>query len=79
MAEKTLGEEELSREDAAARLRALADEIEGEGEADVQVNNKTVTVHPSAAIAYEIGVRESTSILRGNRETVTVKMGWRPE
>ncbi len=79
MAEKTLNEAELSRDEAAEQLRALADEIEGDGEANVRVNNKTITLSPSSSIGYEVGVRESSSILRGNRETVTVKMGWKPE
>lgn len=79
MAEKTLNEAELSRDEAAEQLRALADEIEGEGVANVRVNNKTITLSPPSSIGYEVGVRESSSILRGNRETVTVKMGWKPE
>lgn len=79
MAEKTLNEAELTREEAAEQLRALADEIDGEGEANVRVNNKTVTLSPSSSIGYEVGVRESSSILRGNRESITIKMGWKPE
>ena len=35
MAEKTLNEEKLSRNEIAERLRTLADELEGEGPADV--------------------------------------------
>lgn len=79
MAEKTLEESELRRDDTAAELRALADEIDGEGDANVRIGNKTVTLSPSSSIGYEVGIRESSSILRGNRETVTVKMGWKPE
>lgn len=79
MAEKTLDESELSRDDVAQELRGLADAIEGEGEADIRVGNKTITTRPPSSIGYELGIRESSSILRGDRETVTVKMGWKPE
>ena len=78
MAEKTIAEDEITREEAANRLEALADEIR-EGDCNVQVGNKTVTVHPPSSVAYEVGVRESSSLLRGNRESVTVKIDWRPE
>lgn len=79
MAEKTLNEEKLSRNEIAERLRTLADELEGEGPADVQIGNKTVSLSPSSSIAYEAGIRESASVLRGSRETITVKMDWKPE
>ncbi|WP_455449669.1 amphi-Trp domain-containing protein [Natrinema thermotolerans] len=55
-----------------------ADEIEGTGQATVRTGNKTVDLTPSESIAYEVGVRERSSILRGNRETVTVKLDWKP-
>lgn len=79
MAKKTLEEDELSRDEVAEQLRALADEFEGEGPANVKTGNKIITVTPPSAVAYEVGVRESSSILRGNRETITIKMDWRPE
>lgn len=78
MAEKTIAEDEVTREEAADRLEALAAEIR-EGDCNVRVGNKTVTVDPPSSIAFEVGVRESSSLLRGNRESVTVKMDWRPE
>ncbi|ESP89063.1 amphi-Trp domain-containing protein [Candidatus Halobonum tyrrellensis] len=78
MAEKTISEDEVTREEAADRLEALATELR-EGDCNVQVGNKTVTVQPPSSIAYEVGVRESSSILRGSRESVTVKMDWKPE
>lgn len=78
MAEKTIAGDEVTREEAADRLEALADELR-EGDCDVRVGNKTVSVRPTSSIAYEVGVRESSSILRGNRESVTVKMDWRPD
>lgn len=83
MAEKTLDEQRLSRSDVAEQLRTLADELDDEdgegGEISVPVGNKRVRLSPPETIGYEIGVREGSSVLRGDRETVTVKLDWRPE
>ncbi len=78
MVDKTLSADEVTREEAAERLRALADEIDGTGATSVRTGNKTVDLTPSESIAYEVGVRERSSILRGQRETVTVKLDWKP-
>jgi amphi-Trp domain-containing protein len=78
MAEKTINGEKLSREETAERLRELADAIEGDDEARVRVGNKQIRLQPSEKLAYEIGVRERSSILRGSREGVTVKLDWKP-
>lgn len=76
--EKTLSAEKLTRDEAAERLRALADELEGSGSATVRTGNKAVDLRPPETIAYEIGVRERSSILRGSHETITIKMDWKP-
>lgn len=83
MAEKTLNEERLSRSEAAEQLRTLADELDDEGEDDdgeisVPVGNKHVRLSPPGTISYEIGVREGSSVLRGDRETITLKLDWKP-
>ena len=78
MVDKTLSADKISRDEAAEQLRALADELEGKGEATIRTGNKTVDLRPSESIAYEIGVRERSSILRGRRETITIKMDWKP-
>lgn len=78
MVDKTLSAEELTRDEAAERLRELADELEGDGPASIRTGNKTVSLQPSSTIAYELGVRERSSILRGSRETITLKMDWKP-
>lgn len=85
MAEKTLNEERLSRSEAAEQLRELADELDAEsdeddgGEISVPVGNKHVRLSPPETIGYEIGVREGSSVLRGSRETITLKLDWKPE
>ncbi|KYH25862.1 hypothetical protein HAPAU_25400 [Halalkalicoccus paucihalophilus] len=92
MAEKTLHEARMSRADVATQLRRLADELDPadedgdtddvEGEVDggieVPVGNKRVRLDPPEEIGYEIGVREGSSILRGDRETVTLTLDWKP-
>lgn len=77
MVDKTIDAEKLSRADAAERLRELADALDGDGDAQVRVGNKRVNLQPSSSLAYEIGVRERSSILRGGREGVTVKLDWK--
>lgn len=78
MTEKNLNEEELTREEIAERLEELADEFR-EGTGNIRVGNKTIRLSPPETIAYEIGVRERSSLLRGSHETVTVKLDWKPE
>lgn len=81
MAEKTLNEDRMSRTDVATQLRRLADELDAandENGIEVPVGNKRVRLSPPEEIAYEIGVREGSSVLRGNRETVTLTLDWRP-
>ncbi|MGA9402524.1 amphi-Trp domain-containing protein [Haladaptatus sp.] len=78
MSEKTLHEEKLSRKEAD-RLDAIADQLREKGDANVDVGNKTVTLSPRKKIGYEIGIRESSSVLRGDRETVTIKLDWKPK
>ncbi|WP_458208043.1 amphi-Trp domain-containing protein [Haladaptatus sp. NG-SE-30] len=79
MSDKVLHEEKISREEVADRLQAIADELRGDGDANVDVGNKTVTLSPPNAVGYEIGTRESSSILRGSRESVTIKLDWKPK
>lgn len=78
MVDTTVDAEELPREEVAERLRELADAFDGDGDAQVRVGNKNVTLHPASSIAYEIGVSERSSVLRGSREGVTVELDWKP-
>lgn len=79
MADKNLAEEDISRAEAAANLRTIADELDGDGEMHIEVENKTITLSPTDSVGYEIGVRERSSILRGSRESVTIKLDWKPK
>lgn len=76
---KELEETTVSREEAARRLEELADELRRDDVFDVSVNNRTVHLSPGAQLAMEVGVRESSSLLRGSREGLTIKLDWKPE
>lgn len=78
MATKTATEQELSREEAAEWLEELADELR-EGEFAVDIDNRTITLQPPPSIGMEVSVREHSSLLRGDRESVTIEMGWKRE
>lgn len=78
----------MNRADVATQLRRLADEFdpdeeengesEGAGGIEVPVGNKRVRLSPPEEIGYEIGVREGSSVLRGDRETVSLTLDWKP-
>jgi amphi-Trp domain-containing protein len=79
MAEKNISEAKLDRAAAADRLRELADDLESGEEFHVDIDNKTIALHPRESVAFELGVRESSSILRGSRESVTIKLDWKAQ
>ncbi|WP_433631286.1 amphi-Trp domain-containing protein [Halomicrococcus sp. NG-SE-24] len=60
-------------------MQALAHQLRDGDNADVDVGNKTITLSPRDTIGYEIGIRESSSVLRGSRESVTIKLDWKPK
>jgi len=74
---KTLDEEKASRQEAASQLQSLASQLRSDS-FDIDVGNRTLHLRPPEEIGLEIGVREPGGFMRGNRETVTVKMDWRP-
>lgn len=77
MVEKTVHGRTLDRAAVADSLRALADEFETEDRVSVRVGNKAVRLHPPAEVDYEVSVRETSSILRSDRETITVTIDWK--
>ena len=79
MADKNLEEKDVSRAEAAENLRAIADELDGGEEMNIDVENKTIALSPTDSVGYEVGVRERSSILRGSRESVTITLDWKPE
>ena len=79
MADKNLEEKDVSRAEAAENLRAIADELDGGEEMNIDIENKTIALSPTDSVGYEVGVRERSSILRGSRESVTITLDWKPE
>ncbi|WP_436929952.1 amphi-Trp domain-containing protein [Halosimplex halobium] len=76
---KELEELDMTRDEAADKLESIAADLRGDGTFDVNVNNRTVHLTPPEEIGMEIGVRETSSLLRGSREAFTVKLDWKPE
>ncbi|QSW98783.1 amphi-Trp domain-containing protein [Haloterrigena alkaliphila] len=76
MAEKTANEEEVSREQAADLIQELAHQLRSEGEAEVTVGNKVLTLTPAPELEYGIEVQERSPMLGGERQQITVTLDW---
>ncbi|MFP8953603.1 amphi-Trp domain-containing protein [Natrialbaceae archaeon A-arb3/5] len=76
MGETTSHKDEVSREEAADLLQAIARELETDGAADIRVGNKLLTLAPGNTLEYAIEVEERSPMLGGEREEVTVSLGW---
>lgn len=76
MAETISTEEEVTREEAATVLQEIAHELQGEDPANVRVGNKTLTLMPASVLEYGIEVEERSPMLGGDREEITVTLGW---
>lgn len=79
MSNTTSDEQDVSRDEAADLLQELAREIRGGGQANVDVGNKTIELHPASAMTYDIEIEERSPMIGGDRETVTVTLGWETE
>lgn len=78
MADRTSADSTMSREELATYLRELADELDGEGEANVPVGNKTVTLHPGHEVDCDVTVEERSPMIGSESEVVSVEMSWSP-
>ncbi|WP_336034586.1 amphi-Trp domain-containing protein [Halobacterium yunchengense] len=78
MAEETTSAESVSRAVAADRPNELASDLR-EGDVDVRVGNKEITLSPPDSVNYRVRVVEKSALFRGRRETVQVTLDWRPE
>ncbi|MXR21593.1 amphi-Trp domain-containing protein [Halobacterium bonnevillei] len=78
MAERTSNVESLDREAAADRLEDVASALR-EGDLDIHVGNKTIQLHPPTSVDYQIAVVERNPRFRGRRETVKIKLDWKPD
>ena len=78
MTQRTDATLSMNREELGNYLKRLGDEIDGEGEITVPVDNRTVRLHPSEAITCDVEVVERSSLIRGSRETVSLELSWKP-
>jgi amphi-Trp domain-containing protein len=76
---KEVDEGHDTRGNVADRLREMADQIDEDGNAEFQVRNRTISLQPPDSINYIVEVREKSTRFRGDRESVTVKIDWKPE
>lgn len=76
---KEIEERTVSREAAADRLEDVAARLRAEGSFDMNVSNRTIHLSPPEEVGMEVSVRERSTLLRGDREGLTVKLDWRPE
>ncbi|GAB3668828.1 amphi-Trp domain-containing protein [Halopiger thermotolerans] len=76
MAETTTYQDDVTRDEAAELVEELAAELRGTGPAQVQVGNKLLTLTPASTVEYDIEVEERSPMLRGDREEITVTIGW---
>lgn len=78
MADSTNASQSLSREECADELEALASELRrGEGEIDVTVGNKSVSLAPQETLDYDIEVREREPMLGDKRESISIDLNWK--
>ena len=77
MANTTESKETVSRKEFATYLRNLADQFESEGDAEIRIGNKSVTVHPARNVRQEVTVIERSAILRGDKEAFDLEVKWK--
>lgn len=75
---KEVEERDLSREEAAEHLQEIAAALRTGDTMDIDINNRTVHLSPAETVALEVAVDERSTLLRGDREAVTLKLGWKP-
>ena len=78
MAQKTGTETSMSRERLGEYLQDLGEQLAGEDEVTVRIENRNVTLRPSDSVSVEVEVTERSSLLRSNREKVSLDLSWKP-
>jgi len=79
MAETTTNETEMTRAEAAAFLRSIADQLDSErGVVSVPVGNKHVELSPPGSIDSKATVTERSRRFRKDVEELALTFRWRP-
>ncbi|MFC7213869.1 amphi-Trp domain-containing protein [Saliphagus sp. GCM10025334] len=76
MADTTNYSDELTRDEVADMLQEMAREIRGQGDANIAVGNKMVTLSPDAQIKYDIEIEERSPMLGSRREEIDLTLRW---
>lgn len=76
MVDETKSTTELDRTVVSRRLRELSTQFGEEGEIAVEVENKTVTLHPPTTVDYEISVKEREPMVGNKTETIALELRW---
>lgn len=79
MAEKTTHSESVPPADAADRLSDIASALRTGENFSIRVGNKEIRLSPAETVDFHIDVVEKRRRFRGNREKVTIELGWKPE
>ena len=79
MADRTSDDSEIAREEFASNLRVIVDAFEDDGDVAIDVENKTISLHPPDVIEYEIAVCEGSSVIGSDSERVSIEAEWTPE
>lgn len=79
MAETTNHSAEMTREETAAFLRSIADELDSGGSVvEITVGNKGVKLSPPDTISTEATVTERSRRLRKDVEELSLEFNWNP-
>jgi amphi-Trp domain-containing protein len=78
MAQKTGTKKTMKREQLGEYPQDLGEPLAGEDEVTVRIENRNVTLRPSDSVNVEVEVTERSSLLRSNREKVSLDPSRKP-
>jgi amphi-Trp domain-containing protein len=78
MAQKTGIKTTMKREQLGEYPQDLGEQLAGEDEVTVRIENRNVTLRPSDSVNVEVEVTERSSLLRSNREKVSLDPSRKP-
>jgi len=69
----------MKREQLGSHRQDLGEQLAGEDEVTVRIENRNVTLRPSDSVSVDIEVSERPSLLRSNRKTVSLDLRRKPK
>ncbi|WP_135535637.1 amphi-Trp domain-containing protein [Halostella pelagica] len=79
MVQRTDATQRMNRKEMGEYLQRLGEQMADEGPISVPVANRRVQLHPAEAISCDIEVVERSTLLRGDRETISMEISWKPQ